>query len=108
MKKLTMLADANGANLFAMPAPQNTDDVMSRQLAASVAESITVPSGARFVLFSATADFYANYGATATVPADNTTGTASELNPSVRDIRGVTTISVISAGTPIVTAVFYS
>lgn len=100
-----MLMDANGQNMFALPAP---DYVLSRLLAASTAESFTVPAGARFVVFSATADFYANYSTTATVPGDVTDGSASELNPSVRDIQGVSAISIISAATPIVTAAFYS
>lgn len=81
---------------------------MARSLAAGVAESITVPSGAKYVVFSATADFYANYTTTATVPGDVTDGTASELNPTGRIIQGVTTISVISADTCIITAAFYA
>lgn len=102
---LTQLLDNNGENLYALPA---AGYVLSRALAANVAESFTVPAGARFVVFSATGDFYANYATTATVPANVTDGTAAELNPSVRAIKGVTTISVISAATPTVTASFYS
>lgn len=90
--------------LYALPAP---DYVLSKLLAASTAEGFTVPANARYVVFSSTADFYANYSTTATVPGDVADGTASELNPGIRDISGVTTISIISAGTPIVTAAFY-
>jgi hypothetical protein len=104
LRPLVIRSDANGNNLFALPYP---DYVLSRSLAANVAEEMTVPSGATFAVFSATADFYANYTTTATVPGDVTDGTASELNPSVRDIKGVTAISVISSGTPVVTVSFY-
>lgn len=97
--------DSNGSNIFAR---NPSGYVLARALAASTAESITVPAGAKFVVLSATGDFYANFTTTATVPGDTTDGTASELNPSVIDVSGVTTISVISAATPIVTAAFYS
>lgn len=83
--------------------------VLARSMAASTAESITVPTGARFVVFSATGDFYANYTTTATVPPDTaiTDACASELNPSARFISGVTTISVIAPSATILTASFY-
>lgn len=85
-----------------------SDSVMARSLAANTAESITVPAGARYVVFAGTADFYANYTTTATVPGDTTDGTASELNPTMRDVRNVTTISVISGSNAVITAAFYS
>lgn len=83
--------------------------VLARSLAASTAESITVPSGARFALFSATGDFYANYTTTATVPGDTaiTDATASELNPAMRFISGVTTISVIATAAAVLTVAFW-
>lgn len=102
---LTQRTDSNGSNIFAR---NPSGYVLSRLLAASTAESFAVPTGAKFVVLSSTADFYANFTTTATVPGDVTDGTASELNPSVIDVSGVTTISVISAGTPIITAAFYS
>lgn len=102
---LTVKLDKNGQNIFALPAPGY---VNARVLAASTAETITPPGGAKFVVFSANADFYVNYTTTAAIPTDTTDGSAAELNPSVRDITGVTAISVISAGVCIVTAAFYS
>lgn len=84
------------------------DYVLNRTVAASTAESITVPTGAKYVNFSANVDFYANYTTTATVPADVTDGSASELNPTMRGIAGVTTISVISASAGQISAAFYS
>lgn len=86
-----------------------SDSVMARALAANTAETITVPAGAEYVVFAGTADFYAAYGTgvTATVPGDTTDGSASELNPTMRNIKGKRDISVISAATCIVTAAFY-
>ena len=83
--------------------------VLARSLAANTAESVTVPSGARFALFSCTGDFYANYTTTATVPGDTaiSDATASELNPSMRFISGVTTISVIAPAICVLTVAFW-
>lgn len=91
-----------------------TDAVLARLLAANTAESITVPGtgskAARYVRISATDDIFVSFSTTATVPGDTTDGTASLL--LVKGVHwfycsGVTTISVISSGTPIVTAAFY-
>lgn len=84
-----------------------SDYVSSRLLAADIAENITVPSGARIVVFTATADFYAKFNGTASVPGDVADGTASELNPVARYIDDVSIISVVSAGVAIVIAAFY-
>lgn len=96
---------------FALNQP---DYVNTRVLAASTAESFTVPSGAdgshaRFVSFSSTCDFFANFKTTATVPStDVTDGTGSELNPLIRYLDvSTTTISVISGSTCTVTASFF-
>lgn len=84
-----------------------SDSVMARALAANTAESITIPADAKYVVLAGTVDFYARYGATAAVPTDTTDGTASELNPTMRYIKGKTYISVIAAADCIVTAAFY-
>jgi hypothetical protein len=81
--------------------------VAARVLGASVAESVTVPTGATYAVFKGTDNFYVNYSGTATVPIDNDTGTANELNPDKRIVDGLTTLSIISAGTPIITIAFY-
>ena len=83
--------------------------VLARALAASVAESITVPAGAVFALFSATGDVYANYTTTAAVPSDTAIAdaTASELNPAMRYVKGGTTISVISPASCVLTVSFW-
>jgi hypothetical protein len=83
--------------------------VLARSLAASVAESMTPPADARYVIFSCNADFYVNNYTTATVPGDVTDGTASEMNPSGYELNPaeLPTISVISASACIITAAFY-
>lgn len=81
--------------------------VNALSLAVSTAESFTVPAGAQYVNFSATANFYANFTTTATVPGDTTDGTASVLNPGLRSLEGATAVSVISAAACIITAEFF-
>jgi hypothetical protein len=84
-------------------------------LAAATAENIAVPASdptaANFVRIAATDHIYVKFDGTATVPGDTTDGTASELIPlgtvAWYYVRGVANISVISAGTPVVTASFY-
>lgn len=81
--------------------------VDARSLAASVAESQTVPATSRFVVFSSTCNFYANPTTTATIPGDVTNGSASELNPAAWYVEGVATISVIAPVACVVTFSFY-
>ena len=85
-----------------------SDTVNALALSASSAESMTVPAGAKFVIFSKTADFYAKPNATAAVGVDTTDGSASELNPASWMLDGVSTIGVISAATCIISFAFYS
>lgn len=105
LKPITVQCDTNNKNIFALPAPGYVD--AKTLTAAGGAESLTVPMGARFVVFSATGDFYANYTTTAAIPGDTADGSASELNPYVRAISGVTAISVIANADVILTAAFY-
>lgn len=84
--------------------------VLAKSLAANTAEAFVVPTNAKYVLFSAAGDFYANYTTTATVPGDTVLADApaSELNPGMRYIpAGCTSISIISPSAIVVTASFY-
>ena len=97
--------DPPGGMMIGLARPQWID---VRVLAANVAEVYTVPTGANYVLFSSTVDFYANYGAAAAVPgADVTNGTASELNPTLRATNGAATIGLISPYAAVVTICVY-
>lgn len=91
--------------IAAMVAPQWID---SRVLAANTAEAHTVPTDARFVVFSSDGDFYVRYNGTAAIPgADVTDGTSAEINPTVRNLSGVTSISLIASATRVVSMAFY-
>jgi len=86
-----------------------SDYIMANVLAANVAEVVTIPTDAQYVLFSANTDFYARFNAAAAVPAtESTDGTASMLNPALRQIDGASTIGLISPYACVVTMAFYS
>jgi hypothetical protein len=91
---------------FIRNAPSYVD---ARALAANTSETATIPTGAKWVLFSGACNFFAKPGASASVPGDTTDGSAAEQNPSAWWIpSGVTQITVIAASTCIVTLTFYS
>lgn len=95
------------ASPFIMRTPDYVD---VRVLTAGVAVQHTIPTDARVVVFSADGDFYAAYGTnpTATVPTiDVTDGTASEMNPTARFLKGQAKISLISADAAIITLSFF-
>jgi hypothetical protein len=97
--------DAAGNNSMIGRVPEWVD---ARVLAAGVAESHTVPTGADIVEISSTAAFYCKPNGTAAVPAaDVSDGTASELNPTGYVLRGVTSLGLISAPGATVTMKFY-
>ncbi len=89
---------------FVLAAP---DEVHSVELSGT-AVSFTVPAGARHVVFSATDTFAAAYDGTAALPTSTavTNGAGSELNPAVRLLDDVTSISVI--GSCQITLSFYA
>lgn len=101
---LRMRRGANGDQTFARSAPLYID---ARDIAASINETHTVPAGADFVLFSADGDFYAKPNGAAAVPGDVTDGTASELNPVIWDLDGVSSIGLISSAARKITLSFY-
>ena len=77
---------------------------------AGAAETIGIPTGAAFVNLAANGDFYANFNATAVVPAaDDDTGVSAIFKPGLRSLDGCTGISVISptSGATVVTAEFF-
>lgn len=95
-------------------APPVSDHIDARVLAASTAERHTIPTGARYVVFAATVDFYANFGdntVDAAIPsADVTDGSGSLFNPTQRRIpRTATHVSLITdaAGGGVVNMEFY-
>lgn len=78
-------------------------------LAANTAQSVTVPTGATHALFAGASTFYVRYdGSAAAIPTEAVTnGTNAELNPKVRRIKGLSTLSLISPATNFVTVSFF-
>ena len=88
--------------------------VSSRLLGAAAAEAIAIPAGAHYVRIATTVDLFYSFSTTATVAGDTDDGSACELIKSAGPAEwliipaGATALSIISSGTPIVTASFYS
>jgi hypothetical protein len=105
---LEFLNDANGRQTFARKPSVHVD---ARVLGIATRESYTLPSGAKFVIFSANGDFYAkpdDGASNVAVPgADVTDGTAGELNPLVWNVEGATSIGLIAPAACIVTMAVY-
>lgn len=96
---------------FARLSPTHTD---ARVLAANTNETHTVPSGARYVVFSADDVFYAKKNGAASVPSgDVTDGSASEMNPGTWYLVGdpdgsdTATIGLIAPRATTVTLTFH-
>ncbi len=79
-------------------------------LVADTVQTITIPTGARFALFSCTGDFYVDFAGTlAAVPAANITdGSAPELNPAVRSVEGYTSFKVIASDAAVLTIGYFN
>jgi len=106
MNRITAIIDPNGRELVGLNVSNYVD---ARVLGVAIAESHTIPTGAKYVMFSANGDFYANFAGAAAIPAaDVTNGTASILNPQLRAIGAATAIGLISPAACIVTMEFYS
>lgn len=106
MRALESVLDKNNIGMVGIVF---SDQVDARVLAAGVAEVHTVPTGARYVLFSSTEDFYVKVNGTAAVPSDDVTaGTASILNPGLRSLDRVITLGLISPVACVITMEFYS
>lgn len=106
LNELRKISDQGRGDLDAIPFPTYVD---ARALGIAINEDHTIPTGAKYVIFSATADFYAKIGGTAAIPVDVTDGSGSELNPIVRHISdSATTIGLIAPAACEVTMSFYN
>lgn len=101
MIPLVITEDSNGnRSLEGMRQPSYVDFI---KLASNVGATITVPSGAKHVLFSASvnANYFVKYTpdtiTSAVYAATITDGTAAEQNPKFRTLAGVTGIGIISS-----------
>lgn len=97
-KRATWAPEPNRENEH-LPAEGYVDNFV---LAAGVAETVTVPAGARVVYFSTTADFWVRFSNDSPLPAaavpsaDVTDGTGSVFNPRSRDVTSFSQFSIIS------------
>jgi hypothetical protein len=101
MKSLTIESHQPGGNTFAI----EMADSRSQRVLTGTAKTITVPTGARYAVFSATDDVWVNTAATAIIPSGDSDADLSELNPAVRLVTPGQSISVI--GNCTVTVGFY-
>lgn len=91
--------------------------VDNKVLIANTAQTFAPPAGANYAIFNATDNIYvawtptspAGSTITATIPASSTTnGAGMELNPAGIYVGNLAEISIISAGTPVVSIAWYS
>lgn len=92
MQPLLSSLDANGRQTAAiLPSGHH----MAVRLDAGTEKTVAVPAGASTVSIAATDDVWVGFGRPASVPAvDIIDGSAPELNPSVRALRGVASIGL--------------
>lgn len=99
MIPLVITEDSNGRMIEGMRQPSYVDYL---KLVAGTGVTLTVPAGAKHVLFSAgtAVDFFVQYTAdaltSAVYAATKTDGTALEQNPRLRTLAGVTGLGLIS------------
>lgn len=106
MNRLMQLLDGQSNPTFGLNFSGYNDAIV---LAAGVAQTYTIPSGAKSLLFSATESFYVAESGTASVPASNVVnGSAPVLNPVLRGVGKLTSISIIAPVACIVTIAAYS
>ncbi len=105
MEPVITQVDAMGRQIAVISRSDSSHAVL---LSAGQARTVSVPSGARAVLFSATGDFWTRFNGAAAVPTANILdGTACELNPVGRDVTGVSVIGVAAAAACTINLVFY-
>ena len=106
MKPLRQLLDANRKGMIGV---DGKGYIYASVLAATTTEVVTVPTGAKYVLFKSTGTFWANLGAAAAIPSTEVAdGSASLLNPELRGLDGAATIGLIAPAICTVTMEFFS
>lgn len=95
--KLSMTRDINGYNAFGiMP----TYDIIAGGLAVSTEQHVTVPNNNEYWLavftYSPGANVWVDFTTTATVPSTTAGSVSTVLNPSGRQVKGGSTISLIT------------
>jgi hypothetical protein len=98
MKELVLKRDANGEILSAL----DWTDTWAVALTAGVDRSVTVPTGAKYAVFSAQSAFYAAPDRSAEVDGDVLDGTAPKLMPGIVDVSSVTDLHLFADAAGIV------
>lgn len=105
MLSLQTQQDAMGRMTDLIPV---SDSSMALILAAGVGKQVTVPAGARNVLFSATGNFWLDSRGPATLPTgDVLNGSAPELNPSGRMVQPGQTLGLVAPAACAVNLCFF-
>lgn len=95
MNKLWIAKDERGRPLEVIPVSDCRQAVV---LAAGETKILATPTGATMVLINATSNVWVRFGGAAAVPtADITDGSAPELNPGPRYIKGCSSIGFAAA-----------
>jgi hypothetical protein len=95
-----------GTPLFIRHAPEYVDVA---HFSGAGSQDIDVPTGAKFVLFAGTTNFWVKPGGSAAVPSgDITDGSGSELNPSGYELSDISTLGIAVGAAGHVTCTFYS
>lgn len=104
MKEFKVIESKRLANTSAL---YPSDTIYSGALVASTEQTVTVPSGADFVIFMCSNDFYVNYDVTAAVPTSTISEAGGELNPEVRYVGETIALHIISEFACKITLAFY-
>lgn len=105
MKSISFNPEASRSVVF------NPSDTINAYVMTGASQAVTVPTYATIVSFSSTGNFYVKWtaGGTAAIPGANVTdGTASELNPTTRDLNGLASFAIIGAASVVVTVSYYN
>ena len=101
----------NQVNNYVDESIEQSDTIYAIVLGAGEVQTITIPSNAKYVLFSARVSFASELSDDATAAifpvADDLTGNASELNPTGRYTADATHVSIASLEANAVTLAFY-
>jgi hypothetical protein len=108
MLRFQQAVDQNGLPIVGAIPQSDTIDMLV--FTAAGTQSDTVPTGADLVYISWTqGNLYVKVGGTSNIPSGNVTdGSGSAINPSVRWIRGATSISITADASCFVSLSYYS
>lgn len=104
-KHLNLGKDPNGSTTFL----RGTTDYIDVIVFNGSSQNYTIPSGAKYLIFSSTGNFWLDpRGGTVSVPAVTTVdGTSFELNPAGFEVSGVSSISVIGTSGQVLSIAVY-